>query len=141
MDRFRIRGGKPLRGKVVISGSKNAALPAMAASLLTADPVLLHGVPEVRDVATLRLLVEHLGGSTEASGTGTLRMQVGALSEPDAPYDLVRKMRASVLVLGPLLARRGRAHVSLPGGCAIGERPVDLHISALRRLGATVEVV
>ncbi len=145
MDRIRIRGGVPLDGTIAIGGAKNAALPLMAASLLTAETVSLDNVPDLADVATMsNLLVQHGAaiGIGEASPLGGRRIDLSAahITSITAPYDLVRKMRASVLVLGPLLARCGRARVSLPGGCAIGTRPIDLHIGGLRQLGAHIEL-
>jgi UDP-N-acetylglucosamine 1-carboxyvinyltransferase len=145
MDRIRIRGGVPLDGVIAIGGAKNAALPLMAASLLTADTLTLENVPDLADIATMsNLLVQHgiaieMG---EASLDGGRRLDLSAahITSITAPYDLVRKMRASVLVLGPLVARCGRARVSLPGGCAIGTRPIDLHITGLRKLGAQIEL-
>ena len=140
MDKIRIRGGKPLKGSLPVSGAKNAVLPAMAASLLTSDPIVLHNAPQVRDVATMLRVLQRLG-ATDVERDGTkLRIRIPSIQSPEAPYELVKTMRASVLVLGPLLARHGAARVSLPGGCAIGARPVDLHIAALRKLGARLEV-
>ena len=145
MDKIRIKGGVPLEGVIPIGGAKNAALPLMAASLLTADKLTLANVPDLADIATMaNLLVQH--GVTvavdEADGNCGQVLEVSAahITSTTASYDLVRKMRASILVLGPLLARCGRARVSLPGGCAIGPRPVDLHIKGLQRLGAEVEL-
>jgi UDP-N-acetylglucosamine 1-carboxyvinyltransferase len=145
MDKIRIKGGVPLEGVIPISGAKNAALPLMAVSLLTPDTLTLANVPDLADIATMsNLLVQH--GVTvavdEAGGNGgqVLELSAAHITSTTAPYDLVRKMRASILVLGPLLARCGRARVSLPGGCAIGPRPVDLHIKGLQRLGAEVEL-
>jgi len=145
MDKIRIKGGVPLEGVIPIGGAKNAALPLMAASLLTPDTLTLANVPNLADIATMaNLLVQH--GVTvavdEADGNGrqVLELSAAHITSTTAPYDLVRKMRASILVLGPLLARYGRARVSLPGGCAIGPRPVDLHIKGLQRLGAEVEL-
>ena len=143
MDKFLIQGGKPLEGCVTISGAKNAALPAMAAALLTDQRVVLHNVPRVRDIGTLRLLLEELGvdSSTEHEGQGhRVEIQARHLEDPLAPYELVKQMRASVLVLGPLVARAGRARVSLPGGCAIGARPIDLHLKGLEALGASIQL-
>src|SRR6266850_6972140 len=140
MDRFRIRGGRMLEGSVRVSGAKNAVLPALAASLLTDQMVTLHNVPRVNDVTTMFRVLEHLGAEAVVEDGASCRVRVGSLREPEAPYDLVRKMRASVLVLGPLIARFGRARVSLPGGCAIGERPIEMHLSALRSLGATIDL-
>lgn len=139
MDRFRIHGGVPLEGSVSISGAKNAALPQMAAALLTAEPVTLENVPELMDIASMANLLEHIGARVTRDGD-CITIDAAVLHSDTAPYDLVRKMRASVVVLGPLLARLHRARVSLPGGCAIGARPVDLHIDAMRRLGAAVHI-
>jgi UDP-N-acetylglucosamine 1-carboxyvinyltransferase len=141
LDKIRIRGGRPLSGSVAISGAKNAALPAMAAALLTDQPVRLRNVPRVRDVMTMLRVLEHLGGEAGIDETGVCNLRVTCIGEPEAPYDLVRTMRASVLVLGPLLARTGRARVSMPGGCAIGERPINMHLEGLSRLGAEVDLV
>jgi UDP-N-acetylglucosamine 1-carboxyvinyltransferase len=142
MDRIRIKGGVPLAGVIPIGGAKNAALPLMAASLLTAEPLRLTNLPELADIRTMaNLLVQHGVAVDMGEARGhTLGLTAAHLTSTTAPYDLVRKMRASVLVLGPLVARCGRARVSLPGGCAIGTRPVDLHIEGLRRLGARVEL-
>src|SRR5499427_3373062 len=145
MDKICIRGGAPLAGVIPIGGAKNAALPLMAASLLTAETVTLENVPALADIATMaNLLVQH-GVAVQRGGDGAaaghiLELSAAHITSSTAPYDLVRKMRASVLVLGPLVARCGRARVSLPGGCAIGTRPVDLHIRGLQRLGAEVEL-
>ena len=138
MDKLRIVGGRPLAGRVSVAGAKNAALPALAATLLTGDPVELHNLPGVRDVRTMLRVLEQLGASAESLDAGDIRVQVGRIASFEAPYDLVKTMRASVLVLGPLLARHGRARVSLPGGCAIGERPIDLHLEGLTKMGAEV---
>jgi len=143
MDKFVIRGGNPLLGTVRVSGAKNAALPAMAASILTEEPVILENIPDVRDIQTTRKLLEAMGGEVElgygrAHHRTTLCMK--NLVSPEASYDLVKTMRASTLVLGPLVARSGRARVSLPGGCAIGARPIDLHIKGLEQLGAKIAV-
>ena len=141
MDKLRITGGRPLNGEVVISGAKNAALPELCASLLTSDPVHLNNVPRLRDVATMRLLLDNMGVQTETHGErGGMSFQALDSLNPEAPYELVKTMRASVLVLGPLLARFGRAKVSLPGGCAIGSRPVDQHIKGLQSMGADITV-
>jgi UDP-N-acetylglucosamine 1-carboxyvinyltransferase len=145
MDKICIRGGVPLVGVIPIGGAKNAALPLMAASLLTAETLTLKNVPALADIATMaNLLVQH-GVAVARGGDGPdaghiFELTAGHITSSTAPYDLVRKMRASVLVLGPLLARCGRARVSLPGGCAIGPRPVDLHIKGLQQLGAEVEL-
>ncbi|HKO04597.1 MAG TPA: UDP-N-acetylglucosamine 1-carboxyvinyltransferase [Candidatus Acidoferrales bacterium] len=139
MDKFLITGGKRLEGTVAVSGAKNAALPAMAAALLTDQAVVLHNVPRVRDIATMGRLLEHMQAEVHIpTEDEPVKLRVGKLSDAEAPYDLVRTMRASVLVLGPLLARTGYARVSLPGGCAIGARPVDLHIKALEQMGAEI---
>jgi UDP-N-acetylglucosamine 1-carboxyvinyltransferase len=142
MDKIRIRGGKPLHGKIAISGAKNAALPILAAALLSEDPVVVDNVPELADIAFMRRLLETLGAQIEQPQDvpRRLRLATRAITNTTADYDLVRKMRASVLVLGPLLARTGEATVSLPGGCAIGPRPVDLHLKGLEELGAEIEL-
>ncbi len=147
MDKILIHGGVPLSGTIQIGGAKNAALPLMAASLLTADPLILANLPDLADIATMaNMLVQH--GVAIGIGTGddaqrparVFELSARHITSTTAPYDLVRKMRASFLVLGPLVARCGRARVSLPGGCDIGVRPVDLHIKGLQRLGAEVEL-
>jgi len=141
MDKFVIRGGSPLLGTVRISGAKNAALPCMAAALLTDETVVLENIPQVRDIETTRRLLAAIGAEVELGyGRAHHRTTIHAhkLSAPEASYELVKTMRASTLVLGPLLARCGRARVSLPGGCAIGARPIDLHIKGLERLGAKI---
>jgi UDP-N-acetylglucosamine 1-carboxyvinyltransferase len=143
MDKFLIEGGHPLEGQVAISGAKNAALPAMTAALLTDQRVILRNVPRVRDISTLRSLLEDLGVDSSIAREdhgNRVEIQAHRLTEPVAPYDFVKQMRASILVLGPLLARFGRASVSLPGGCAIGLRPVNLHIKGLVKLGASVTI-
>ncbi|HEY1506501.1 MAG TPA: UDP-N-acetylglucosamine 1-carboxyvinyltransferase [Stellaceae bacterium] len=147
MDRIRIRGGKPLSGTIPIGGAKNAALPLMTAALLSEEPLTLRHVPVLADITTLsHLLVQHgaavtmVGARTPHEHGHALKIDAGNIISTTAPYDLVRKMRASVLVLGPLLARCGEARVSLPGGCAIGTRPVDLHIKGLEALGAKIEL-
>ena len=139
MDSLRIVGGKRLRGTVRISGAKNAALPALAASLLSGGDLLLHDVPAVRDVDTMLRVLEHLGAEGSRDGSA-VQVRCPSIREPEAPYDLVRTMRASVLTLGPLLARHGLARVSRPGGCAIGARPVDLHVDVMRALGADIRL-
>jgi UDP-N-acetylglucosamine 1-carboxyvinyltransferase len=141
MDRIRIVGGLPLAGSVETSGAKNAALPEMAASLLTGEPVTLENLPYVRDILTTRRLLVEMGVSAEVLEDGTATLEAANLRSFEAPYELVKTMRASILVLGPLVARFGRARVSLPGGCAIGARPVNLHISGLEAMGARCEVV
>lgn len=140
MDKLLIRGGRSLHGEVLISGAKNAALPELCAALLTAEPVTLHNVPRLQDVATMLKLIRNMGVSAERDNNGTVKLDAGALNNPEAPYELVKTMRASVLALGPLLARFGRAKVSLPGGCAIGSRPVDQHIKGLQAMGAIITV-
>ncbi len=139
MERFRIVGGQRLRGEVHISGAKNAALPCLAATLLTREPVTLANVPRVRDIVTMERVLRTLGAACQHDD-GTTSVQVLDETPFHAPYELVSTMRASILVLGPLLARRRRARVALPGGCAIGARPVDLHLDALTRLGARVSI-
>ena len=141
MDSILIRGGRPLQGAIDIGGAKNAALPLMAASLLTADTLTLTNLPRLIDVETMAHLLSELGVEVgEAGAAREMRFSAGDLTETTAPYELVRRMRASVLVLGPLLTRAGHARVSLPGGCAIGTRPVDLHLKALAQLGADIEL-
>ncbi|HYV85607.1 MAG TPA: UDP-N-acetylglucosamine 1-carboxyvinyltransferase [Patescibacteria group bacterium] len=140
MDKIRIQGPCRLSGRVRISGAKNAVLPEMAAFLMLDGPGVLRNVPAVRDVTTMTRVLQHLGLRDLALEDGTLRSGTGTAMEPEAPYGLVRTMRASILVLGPLLARLGRAKVSLPGGCAIGARPIDLHIDALRLMGAEIAI-
>ena len=141
MDKFVIRGGNPLLGTVRVSGAKNAALPAMAAAILTDEPVILENIPQVRDIETTRKLLAAMGAEVELGyGRAQHRTTICCrnLTSPEASYELVKTMRASTLVLGPLVARCGHARVSLPGGCAIGSRPIDLHIKGLERLGATI---
>ncbi len=140
MDKLLIRGGRELRGEVPISGAKNAALPELCAALLTAQPVNLLNVPRLQDVATMLKLIRNMGVKVEQGQDGTVRIDASTLSSPEAPYELVKTMRASVLALGPLLARFGEATVSLPGGCAIGSRPVDQHIKGLTAMGAEITV-
>jgi UDP-N-acetylglucosamine 1-carboxyvinyltransferase len=141
MDKLRITGGRPLHGEVNISGAKNAALPELCAALLTDEPVTLTNVPRLRDVATMRHLLDHMGVTTQTHGArGGMTLHAADPINPEAPYELVKTMRASVLVLGPLLARFGRARVSLPGGCAIGSRPVDQHIKGMQAMGADIVV-
>src|SRR5258707_12463932 len=147
MDRLRIKGGRQLKGEIRISGSKNASLPLMVAALLTDKKLTLHNVPRLADLSTMiRLLKQHgveigsaPGENGHAHGT-TLTLQAGKVSSTPAPYDIVRKLRAYVLVLGALLAREGVARVSLPGGCAIGARPVGLHIAGLKAMGAQIDI-
>jgi UDP-N-acetylglucosamine 1-carboxyvinyltransferase len=141
MDKLRITGGRTLQGDVTISGAKNAALPELCAALLTAEPVTLTNVPRLRDVATMRHLLDNMGVKTETHGPrGGVSLHAADPINPEAPYELVKTMRASVLVLGPLLARYGQARVSLPGGCAIGSRPVDQHIKGMQAMGAEIAV-
>jgi len=137
MDKFLIQGGTPLIGEIAVSGSKNSALPALAASLLTGEKVILGRIPKVRDIRTMEKLLAHTGASV-THDNGRVIIDAAELTRPEAPYEVVKTMRASSLVLGPLVARCGRARVSLPGGCAIGSRPINLHVSALEKLGATV---
>jgi UDP-N-acetylglucosamine 1-carboxyvinyltransferase len=140
MDKFRIRGGKPLHGTVQIAGAKNSALPLMAAALLTSEPITLHNIPKVRDIITMAKLLGFMSAtvSTKEIPASTYTIQSETLNDAVAPYELVKTMRASILTLGPALARSGVAHVSLPGGCAIGARPVDLHLVALEKMGALI---
>ena len=140
MDKLLIRGGRTLQGEVLVSGAKNAALPELCAALLTAEPVTLLNVPQLQDVSTMLKLIRNMGVTAERADDGTVRIDASALNWPEAPYELVKTMRASVLALGPLLARFGRARVSLPGGCAIGSRPVDQHIKGLQAMGADIVV-
>ena len=140
MDKIRVVGGRPLEGTVRISGAKNASLPELCAALLTDQPVVLRNVPEVRDIRTLGRVLSALGAEVEFRVGGTVEVQARDLTSIEAPYDLVKTMRASVLVLGPVLARSGKARVSLPGGCAIGARPINLHLMALEKMGATITV-
>ena len=140
MDKIRIVGGRPLEGTVRISGAKNASLPELCAALLTPEPVVLDNVPEVRDIRTMGRVLQALGAAVEFRVGGTVAVEAAKLTSVEAPYELVRTMRASVLVLGPLLARGGHARVSLPGGCAIGARPINLHLLALEKLGASISV-
>jgi UDP-N-acetylglucosamine 1-carboxyvinyltransferase len=142
MDKLLIRGGRPLQGELTISGAKNAALPELCAALLTDQPVTLHNVPRLQDVATTLKLLRNMGAVAERSESQptTVAVDAGRITSPEAPYELVKTMRASILVLGPLLARFGEATVSLPGGCAIGSRPVDQHIKGLQAMGAQITV-
>jgi UDP-N-acetylglucosamine 1-carboxyvinyltransferase len=140
MDKFKITGGRPLEGRISISGAKNSALPCMAAALLTAETVTLHNLPYVRDIITMRRLLEDLGCTALMPELRTLKISAEKIELFEAPYDLVKTMRASVLALGPMLARFGEARVSLPGGCAIGQRPIDLHLTGFEKLGATVSI-
>ena len=139
MDKLKICGGSTLSGEIAISGAKNAALPILAASLLTADEFIVDNVPQLQDVATTLKLLRQMGVSAERDGA-TVRLRANAVTHTEAPYEMVKTMRASILVLGPLVARFGTARVSLPGGCAIGARPVDQHIKGLELLGATMHI-
>ena len=139
MDKLKITGGRPLEGEVRVSGAKNAALPIMCAALLSSKPLTLTNVPRLRDVSTMAKLLAQMGVAVERGDEETV-LHAGSISDPTAAYDLVKTMRASVLVLGPLLARCGRAKVSLPGGCAIGARPVDQHVKGLEAMGATISI-
>ncbi len=140
MDKLLIRGGHSLQGVVPISGAKNAALPELCACLLSAEPVTLDNVPRLQDVNTMVRLIRNMGVAVERDDNGQVRVDASSLSSPEAPYELVKTMRASVLALGPLLSRFGEATVSLPGGCAIGSRPVDQHIMGLSAMGADIVV-
>ena len=137
MDKFVITGGNALAGEILTGGSKNSALPALAAALLTEEPVTLHRIPRVRDIRTMQRLLVDIGSSVDVEGE-TVRLHTPRVVSPEAPYELVKTMRASSLVLGPLVARTGRARVSLPGGCAIGARPINMHLFGLERLGARI---
>jgi UDP-N-acetylglucosamine 1-carboxyvinyltransferase len=141
MDKIKIRGGKPLSGTVQVSGAKNAALPILISSLLTADPCVFKRVPQLQDIRTALKLLAHLGVKVESHlDQNQLNLTAANITTLEAPYDLVRTMRASVVVLGPMLARFGRAKVSLPGGCAIGARPINYHLAGLERLGAEIQL-
>ncbi len=135
MFKYVIRGQKKLKGEVVISGSKNASLPIMAASILTKEDIILNNVPDLMDIQTMKTLLEILGKKIEFSGN-TLKITEERADSFEAPYDIGRKMRASIAVMGPLLARRGKAKISFPGGCVIGPRPIDIHIRGMKALGA-----
>jgi UDP-N-acetylglucosamine 1-carboxyvinyltransferase len=137
MDKFVVTGGTALKGEIPTNGSKNSALPALAAALLTEEPVTLSRIPRVRDIRTMQRLLVDIGSQVDIDGA-TVRLSTPRISSPEAPYELVKTMRASSLVLGPLVARCGRARVSLPGGCAIGARPINLHIFGLEQLGARI---
>ncbi len=146
MDRILIRGGNRLSGRLKISGAKNAALTLMPCAILTDEPVTLRNLPRLADVDGFGHLLNQIGASTRVEGTRpedfgrVMTIRAGQLFSTEAPYDIVRKMRASILVLGPILARAGEARVSLPGGCAIGNRPIDLHLKALEAIGAEIEL-
>src|SRR5213083_1838288 len=139
MDKIRARGGCVLAGPGEISGAKNAALPDMVASLLTAERVRLRNLPSVTDILTTRRLLSEMGVEAEVREDGTSSLKAANVTSLEAPYEMVKTMRASILVLGPLVARFGRARVSLPGGCAIGARPIDQHLKGLPLLGAKIE--
>ena len=138
MDKFRIRGGARLEGELPVSGAKNSALPALAACLLTEEKVVLRRIPQVRDIRTMEKLLSYTGASVEDEA-GTVTIQADKIENAEAPYEIVKTMRASSLAMGPLLGRCGRARVSMPGGCAIGARPINLHVSSLEQLGAQIE--
>ncbi|MBA4394487.1 MAG: UDP-N-acetylglucosamine 1-carboxyvinyltransferase [Desulfobacca sp.] len=140
MDKIRIKGGVPLKGQVTLSGAKNAALPIMSAAILADGWSTLSNLPALRDIQTEKKLLSFLGASFEEGSDGTLRISGSKVEGFEAPYDLVKTMRASILVLGPLVARFGRARVSLPGGCAIGARPINLHLAGLELMGARIEL-
>ena len=139
MDAFIIRGGRALKGRVKVRGAKNAVLPIMAASLLADGPCVIENVPVLRDITTMSKVLQYMGAKVHDVGTGTLTIDSSNLNDHMAPYELVRRMRASVLVMGPTLARMGKAKVSLPGGCAIGLRPIDIHLKGLVALGAKIK--
>jgi len=141
LDKIRVTGGTPLAGRVEISGAKNAALPAMAAALLTPETIELENLPRVQDIFTARRLLAEMGAAAEIDPSGVARLKAAQLTSREAPYELVKTMRASILVLGPLLGRFGFARVSLPGGCAIGARPVNLHLMGLEKMGAKCDIV
>ena len=141
MDKIRVRGGRPLSGDIVIGGAKNASLPLMAAGMLTDERLTLTNVPHLADISTMAALIAQHGLSVDKPGNAGRTLAIGGeISNSEAPYDIVRKMRASILVLGPLLARVGEARVSLPGGCAIGTRPIDLHLKGLEQMGAEIRL-
>ena len=140
MDIIRIKGGKPLKGEVEVSGSKNAALPILVATLLSRGEQRIQNIPKLMDVATIKRLLNHLGAEIDDDGQDGWKVRMPALARHEAPYELVKTMRASVLVLGPLAARFGEARVSLPGGCAIGARPINLHLMGLEKMGAEVQI-
>ena len=140
MDKLVIEGGAPLKGEVTVSGAKNAALPILCASLLTAEPLTLTNVPRLNDIRTMRSLLSQMGVKIDADATGGVALDASTIDWPLAPYELVKTMRASILALGPLVARAGEARVSLPGGCAIGLRPVDQHVKGLQAMGAEIDL-
>ncbi|MCJ7616852.1 MAG: UDP-N-acetylglucosamine 1-carboxyvinyltransferase, partial [Desulfobacterales bacterium] len=139
MDKIIVEGGRPLMGEVSISGAKNAALPILVSSLLTDGLCTFSNVPKLKDIESIKQLLSHLGAKIETDND-VVKIDAGNIFNHEAPYDLVRKMRASILVLGPLVARLKKARVSLPGGCAIGARPINLHLKALACLGASIEL-
>jgi len=141
MDSLIIKGGIPLSGKVKISGAKNSALKLMCASLLTEQPLILNNIPQLADITTMSGLLAQHGVKISASGEDGLKLQADNITNFTAPYELVSQMRASIIVLGPILARFGQAKISLPGGCAIGTRPVDLHLKALEKMGAEIDII
>src|SRR5437868_3197881 len=143
MDKFLIKGSNPLHGTVSVSGAKNSALPVMAAALLTAEQVTVHNIPKVRDLITMSKLLAFMGAGVSITEIPASDYTISApmLNHAEAPYELVKTMRASILTLGPLMARLGIAHVSLPGGCAIGARPIDLHLAALEKMGAEISIL
>ena len=140
MDKLLIEGGRPLEGEVSVSGAKNAALPILCAALLTREPLVLTNVPQLKDVRTMRSLLAQMGVAQDAPAPGNITLDAGTIDWPLAPYELVKTMRASILALGPLVARCGEARVSLPGGCAIGLRPVDQHVKGLAAMGAEIDL-
>ncbi|BBL35802.1 UDP-N-acetylglucosamine [Nitrosomonas stercoris] len=140
MQKLVIHGGKKLQGEISISGAKNAALPLLCTSLLTAEPLILHNIPQLKDVTTMLALLKQIGVSILANDNGTAELSATHITDPSASYDMVKTMRAAILVLGPLLARTGQAYISLPGGCAIGVRPVDQHIKGLQAMGAEISI-
>src|SRR3954471_9486323 len=140
MDKLQIRGGVPLEGEVKISGSKNATLPILAGAILAAEPVTVGNVPHLKDVTTSIQLLARMGATVTIDERSRIEVDGSTIKDTVAPYEMVKTMRASILVLGPLLARFGTARVSLPGGCAIGSRPVDLHIKGLQAMGAAIHI-
>src|SRR5215510_10369721 len=140
MDKLLIEGGRPLEGEVRVSGAKNAALPILCAALLTREPLVLSNVPQLKDVQTMRSLLSQMGVAQEAGTPGAVSLDAATIDWPLAPYELVKTMRASILALGPLVARCNEARVSLPGGCAIGLRPVDQHLKGLEAMGAEIDI-
>ena len=139
MDQLIIEGGQRLSGEIPISGAKNAALPILCASLLTRSSLQLHNIPPLKDVRTMLSLLQKIGATADYDGYSAC-LNAASISTPEAPYDMVKTMRASILVLGPLLARHGEARVSLPGGCAIGARPIDQHIKGFQAMGAEIDI-